>query len=112
MAELSIDTDLTRELAAEFRRASATGDELAAEILRTLGVAELTSSAPADTRFLSEDLDRAGVVIAQQADLADGLEIDIDTFAEAMDVDPDELAEQLELIEDQVNGLDAGILPL
>ncbi|MEM7276232.1 MAG: LysM peptidoglycan-binding domain-containing protein, partial [Actinomycetota bacterium] len=46
------------------------------------------------------------------ADLADGLEIDIDTFAEAMDVDPDELAEQLELIEDQVNGLDAGILPL
>ncbi len=112
MASYSADTDLARELAAAFITAADTTDDIGASAVTALALSELESESVVEADELSDQLERAGVVVRQQADLLDGLDIDLDEFAEQLDQDPDELARQLQTITELGLGAEAGILPL
>ncbi len=112
MASFSADTDLARELAAEFRAAAVGTDELGATATRALALAELQADVPIRAEDLADLLDRGGIVIRQQADILDGLDIDIDRFAAELDQDPDVLADQLRFLTESGIGAEAGIVPL
>lgn len=112
MATYTADTELARELAGTFLVAADAADELGASVLTALGLSELESDALVRADELSDQLERSGVIVEQQADLLDGVELDLETFAERLEQDPDELARQLDLLLELGLGAEGEIIPL
>lgn len=93
MALVGIDPERTRTLASTMGIAADDLDDLRAEVDQTLSLAQLDSTVPFRLAAEATELDKVSVVLIARADLAQGLEIDIERLAEQLDVSSEQVAD-------------------